>query len=734
MPMSSHSDFSRLNALINDSLRRYYTEMDSVLLLTKEKEKNLLILLSQVSREIKAWTSEQHHCNSSEVVFLTVESQYIQHLAGNVLVAISNFLVKSGSKWEEFLHLLWASLEAAILNIHSFSSVSLPDRSIILPDERSSCHYSHTTDKATGTANSDCGTASVISILRPKLSNANWVTATGLLRVLRNILKSLKQDHGELLGAYLHSFSSFPSVPWDLLHEIYVGQSGGQWANSKDTLPHGNICSPRSKDVFLGTLLQLCCSMADRTLLEEIVGGSFDELAFLAKITNLVPKFLCWCFSEHVDYEGNCISRYLRHKMLMLMIRLGFHIHQQHSTLVLWLQLLQKYFEDLLYQPISDHHGHEDYLEGSPFRSSMAGGEKTYNLSDRHLQRQAIFLHFKCSLSLFSLNEETGGKCTCTTANSTLTCGLQTSREHSCIKGLSEISEWLLRHLAPESFVDHSTYSKVCGSFALSFLRLYMDEDDFLFEMLLQLLHSPFTAELLSYKENNKIFEEVKGNTHFHISSVFNPIHLFHLFLAELHYDHLVLLDYLISKDTGVHCVQYLLSSTSFTRAGDWLERCYQVEFLTLRTAYLGKLSTQNTLWCLRIVCKSWHVFVEFLVTGNEVSEISSKKRKVCMDEQGSHGKAELSSLSMQGIGSSKAFERRNKTKQKSGSMLETFRQHAFENAKECLLCLKESVENLHQKHLFPYNPTVLLKSFARFQELCQLQEKQHLQKNDVAA
>ncbi|XP_058069270.1 uncharacterized protein LOC131218622 isoform X15 [Magnolia sinica] len=605
MPMSSHSDFSRLNALINDSLRRYYTEMDSVLLLTKEKEKNLLILLSQVSREIKAWTSEQHHCNSSEavnpalndqccrgpdplcgcynslantisilVVFLTVESQYIQHLAGNVLVAISNFLVKSGSKWEEFLHLLWASLEAAILNIHSFSSVSLPDRSIILPDERSSCHYSHTTDKATGTANSDCGTASVISILRPKLSNANWVTATGLLRVLRNILKSLKQDHGELLGAYLHSFSSFPSVPWDLLHEIYVGQSGGQWANSKDTLPHGNICSPRSKDVFLGTLLQLCCSMADRTLLEEIVGGSFDELAFLAKITNLVPKFLCWCFSEHVDYEGNCISRYLRHKML----------------------------------------------------------------------------------------------------------------------------------------------------------------DDFLFEMLLQLLHSPFTAELLSYKENNKIFEEVKGNTHFHISSVFNPIHLFHLFLAELHYDHLVLLDYLISKDTGVHCVQYLLSSTSFTRAGDWLERCYQVEFLTLRTAYLGKLSTQNTLWCLRIVCKSWHVFVEFLVTGNEVSEISSKKRKVCMDEQGSHGKAELSSLSMQGIGSSKAFERRNKTKQKSGSMLETFRQHAFENAKECLLCLKESVENLHQKHLFPYNPTVLLKSFARFQELCQLQEKQHLQKNDVAA
>lgn len=32
-----------------------------------------------------------------------------------------------------------------------------------------------------------------------------------------------------------------------------------------------------------------------------------------------------------------------------------------------------------------------------------------------------------------------------------------------------------------------------------------------------------------------------------------------------------------------------------------------------------------------------------------------------------------------------------------------------FEEAKQCLFALKDSVENLHQKKLFPYNPKVLL-------------------------
>ena len=97
-------------------------------------------------------------------------------------------------------------------------------------------------------------------------------------------------------------------------------------------------------------------------------------------------------------------------------------------------------------------------------------------------------------------------------------------------------------------------------------------------------------------------FQEMKEDVLLHVSHIFNPLNLFHLFLAEasvshsddtniltssgifvfhlfeldaqllflfllhyvlfilqLHYDHQVLLDYLISKDTGISCAEYIL-------------------------------------------------------------------------------------------------------------------------------------------------------------------------------
>ncbi|XLU62744.1 hypothetical protein S245_021953, partial [Arachis hypogaea] len=60
-------------------------------------------------------------------------------------------------------------------------------------------------------------------------------------------------------------------------------------------------------------------------------------------------------------------------------------------------------------------------------------------------------------------------------------------------------------------------------------------------------------------------------------------LHLFHLFLSEIHYDYHVLLDYLISKDIGINCAKYLLrifvatwnvagkSPPSYLNFEDWL-------------------------------------------------------------------------------------------------------------------------------------------------------------------
>lgn len=50
-----------------------------------------------------------------------------------------------------------------------------------------------------------------------------------------------------------------------------------------------------------------------------------------------------------------------------------------------------------------------------------------------------------------------------------------------------------------------------------------------------------------------------------------------------------------------------------------------------------------------------------------------------------------------------------------------------YKDAKECLLSLKDSVENLHRKKLFPYNPEVLLKRLKKFQDLsCKEEGLQH--------
>lgn len=214
--------------------------------------------------------------------------------------------ILQGSNAKIFFQLLWAGLEAVILKIHS-STLSGSNTS---GEERLTGCDTHTTDYHI---------ASFISLLLPKLLNANWAAAAALVQVLHKILKSLKNNHGELAEEYLQSFShSLPNVSWDLLHENHVARCTGTWMiHSKDLSLHQEVGSPGQKEIFLGTLLQLFCSLVDPNGLEEISGSSFDGLPFLTEIIDLVPNLLCWCLSNHVNYKLNCISRYLRHKMLV---------------------------------------------------------------------------------------------------------------------------------------------------------------------------------------------------------------------------------------------------------------------------------------------------------------------------------------------------------------------------------------------------------------------------------
>ncbi|KAF8406367.1 hypothetical protein HHK36_008454 [Tetracentron sinense] len=660
--MGCRSEYSRLCNLIDDSLFPF--SEPELLPLTKQKEKSLLIILSQVSREIQRWGNELESDSENEfvvnpasvgesfgdsephsgchnclakivsilVVFLTVESQYVQHSAGNVLVVISNFITKvvcfnrlpgnskyvlqsvlysspalticilQGRKWDEFLQLLCVCQEVAISKILSSSSVYL------IP----------------GTNVSECDISSSILILQAGLVNANWSTAGGLIRVLRNILKYLKQEcDGELVEVYMHSISYCISyVPWDLFNEIHVGQNAeARIRSTGDALLLGSIDPLESRFVFLGNLLQFFCSLVEQSDLVEIGGGSLDDHTVLSKITSLIPKLLQCCFHKQGDYISTCISRYLRHKILMLMIRLSFRSCGKRPILSLLLKLLWKYFQDLLCQPIIERQaGLDDCLQGSPFLASVADGE-VHSTCSQHLQRQAVFLLLKCSLSLINTSKETDGTCACATSNLFLTCDLASDLNCCSRKeGFSELSEWLQGHLPLGKFVDYGIYLEKCSNFALSFLQLYMHEDDFLFGVLLQLLSLPIPAEQQDHKERGKAFQEMKGDILFHVSSVFNPVHLFHLFLAEV----------------------------------------------------------------------------------------------------------EPSSAPVKGSGTSEALEQRCMRNHKACSKCYSMRRQPFEKAKECMLSLKASVENLHQKNLFPYNPAALLKSFARFEELCYQQQREY--------
>lgn len=99
---------------------------------------------------------------------------------------------------------------------------------------------------------------------------------------------------------------------------------------------------------------------------------------------------------------------------------------------------------------------------------------------------------------------------------------------------------------------------------------------------------------------------------------------------------------------------------------------------------------------------------MEFSFCASGTSQTSCKKRKVCIQSEG-----KVASISNKGFRNPNSLEKR--IKNEFGSMPKAFSQRTFENAKGCLISLKESVENLHQKNLFPYNPSALLRRFVVF-------------------
>ncbi|WZZ26813.1 hypothetical protein YC2023_010214 [Brassica napus] len=487
---------SRLHLLIDRCVRRRHAEGE-VNLPAEAMEKDMLLSLSQVSREIQSWISEAGLDSASVGLFGAKKNVHVQHLAGNILVQVSDSLVESGSPWDDFIRLLCDSLHLALV-------------------------YSCPLPSPTGFEGSDIGSV----VLKGEMKKANWCTVSGIFRVLRNILKRLGQEENEeLIDVYLESVNStLAKIPWSRVDTHFSNRHG-----HNGTL--GSIGNSEEGTVFLGNFVQFLSTVVQQVRFPEDSDAFGTTHLILQKITELVPDLLRLCQPKLESQSGSSMSRYLVHK-----------------------------------------HADKD-------------------------------CEFDCRK-----------------------------------KGMEGVFKWIEQQVPGDTFLDHGTYSKKSVDFSTCFIQLFMHEDDLLFKVLLQLLSVPLAGEEL-LKGEERLLQDKEICVR--ISTLFNPVILFCIFLSELHFDHQVLLDYLISKDIGASCAEYLLR-------------------------------------CLRTVCDSWTLFVEFPFEEN-INDSSSKRRRLLVETP----EVEQNQI---------------------------LHPQAFENAKECLLSLQNSIVRLHQKKLFPYNPEALLR------------------------
>ncbi|KAK7848800.1 hypothetical protein CFP56_004277 [Quercus suber] len=596
---SSSSNCSRLCRLIDDSLDQftvhhtYHSHSTSVSSLPKDrdKEKQILIALSEVLKQIQLWTpklnayyshsvkdlesascsggcashsDEDNHCLANIVahliVLLTLENQYIQHLAGNVLSFISEFVATSKTNWDGFIHLVCVCLELAINNTLSYPSA---------PSSSEAEDF-----------NSD--SSKFDDVIRPRLTNANWCTVAGIIRVLRNILKYLKrEDDGQLLE----------KTNWDgFIHLVCVCLE----LAINNTLSYPSAPSSSEAEDFNSD-----SSKFDDVIRPRLTNANWCTVAGIIRVLRNILKYLKreddgQLLEVYLNSVDSCLSNV--HWDLFEEV----HVGQNSVT--------QKNFcaDALFFRNISGCHEPSIIFLGN-------------------------FLQLLCSLVDESDFMEAAGGCID-----------KHPIRYKIINLVPKVLYWCLG--------KEGDYVDTCISQYFRHKLL----DDILFKMLLQLLGIPFCTEQQYHKEKGT-FQDVNED---------NPSHV-----SNLHYDHEVLLDYLISKDIGISCAEYLLR-------------------------------------CLRIICDSWSLFVEFLLNWKDINQSSCKKRKVSLD--GSNFGADVTPMLVKNNGIITSQEKEYERDHRYGS--QHYITKPFEEAKECLLSLRNSVESLHKKNLFPYNPTVLLK------------------------
>ncbi|KAL8152007.1 hypothetical protein V2J09_021815 [Rumex salicifolius] len=564
------------------------------------------------------------------------------------------------TNWKSFVDLICICLEVAISNAFLHSTANQIEHLKYGPPSPAALHMG--------------------------LKNSNWRTVATVLLILRATIKALEVEENdnenenendvESLEILLSSVSMcFAKMPWDTLdasltHGIIIDQV----ISSNSSLKNATVTE--STIILLGSLVQLFCSLVKTVHENEGLPTLKDKPSLIQKIETILPQLSVWCLAKEWIQHDMHILPYFQHKILVSLlldadVKAWFSAVDvlQHCTAmvataskVLWRHFDKTYITN----------GKKVWTTAS--KTLHFYGENNH-LSSCHLQRQSIFLFLRLSMCLIVRQESKDVICACGTVELVSKSDSETVEKcNATRKCLLDFCEWLQFRFQYNRISDNEIYSKKCMDFSSSFIKLYIHEDDLLFEVLLHMFNVATYADEQTVKAEGASLG-ADEDALFYISELFNPILMFHAFVAELKYDHQLLLDYLISKDSGTRCAEYLLK-------------------------------------CLRKVCDSWKMFAELDLGLESDGKQFLKKQKISLESI--HGRTPTASQSR--------FAVSNKVQSKDDylqSKISGAKSLYFAKAKTCMLSLKNALEKLHKRSLFPYNPEVLLRRLKKFEELC---------------
>ncbi|CAM6065650.1 unnamed protein product [Sphagnum tenellum] len=590
------------------------------------------------------------------------DDDFIRHAAGKTILALSEYFIFMGSveSWSALVSLLWDSTTLGTASVltdllgdllgredHNLKAYS----SNVAAIEASAVTFGKETTEY-GTAPTSFETmfgllAKVSTISGPNFKSIilhkmqtmhkariictsyggkNWSSVLCSLEILRQISKKISNTasiNSNSLGTikiFLRFLGENISV---VVEQLLSDDAGSRIHNDKF-----------QGELALGALLQLLCTALQK--LELNVGehdSKYLEIGTLLvkNVGELIPVLAQVALVSHKPFgDASFIPSFLRHKFLRLMLVLSGRFRDSQALALICLRALCYHGADLItftLRETSEISSLENNLLGSCFASSQA---KTQVLtrsqgadagSLRHLQRRALLLLFRIK-----------AYCIVQSSSVALQSGADYSRDNSgtsTVDCASEANSAILNWLRIQSH-DFTNEKYIATELSTLLVQFYIDEDDLMIEMLLQ---------CLEWNPSQLESTELEPGIH-DLVSEFMPLHLFNALLAAIMYDHMVLVDFLISETTGPLCLQYVLG-------------------------------------CLRLMMS---ISAEF---GHD-DGMGSTSILAPLEGQVKRGK------------------------------------FWFQKTVECLLELKVTIERLHHRQLFPYNPSVLLKRLCVLEELLQ--------------